>query len=238
MAATLDRRGLQLAACLNVGSIRRDPHAPGATVEVWRADLDAVAGELVELLSPEEHARAGRMARAEDRARWMRARGALRALLGSYLESEPRALSFATGPHGKPALSGRGGLLPDRERLNFNMSHSGGVAVYALTRGAAVGVDVEVLDRDSRRDDVALAERAFGPDTAGRLRTLQPAARRREFLREWVRHEAALKCLGVGLAGTGRLAEAGPPEPWVCELDVGPGAVAAVAVQVEPDQPG
>ncbi len=229
MAETLDRKGLQLAACLKVGGVRSDPQAPGASVDVWRAELDAVEEELVELLSPEERARAARIAKAENRVRWMRARGALRALLGDYLQSDPATLTFVAGPRGKPALRGRG-------ELTFNLSHSGTLALYAFTKGAAVGVDVELLDRRTHRDDVALAERAFGPDVAGRLRTLRPTERRRGFLCEWVRYEAQLKCLGVGLAGAYKLAEADSPELWVSELDIGPEAVAAVAVQMDPGQ--
>jgi 4'-phosphopantetheinyl transferase len=233
-----------MAACLNVGSVRRDPQAPGATVDgpgttvdapggvvqLWRADLDALPDELVELLSGEERARAARIARAQNRARWMRARGALRALLSDYLECDPMTLTFTTGPHGKPALDGQRGL-------SFNLSHSGGLAVYAFTQGLAVGVDVEQLDRNTHRDHLALAERVFAPEMVKRMRTLAPAAREREFLREWVRHEARLKCLGVGLAGAGSLAATGSPELWESELDIGPDAVAAVAVQVEPGQP-
>jgi 4'-phosphopantetheinyl transferase len=237
MAATLDRRGMQLAACLNAASVRKDPQgpavavgAPGTTVDVWRADLDALTDNLVELLSPEEHARAARMVRTEDRARWTRARGALRALLGDYLECDPLTLTFTTDPHGKPTLARQGELC-------FNLSHSGALAVYAFTQGLAVGVDVEAFDRHAHRDNLALAERAFAPEVVEHLRTLAPAARRREFLREWVRHEARLKCLGVGLTGSARLAASGSPELWESELDIGRGAVAAVAVQMEPRQP-
>ncbi len=45
-----------------------------------------------------------------------------------------------------------------------------------------------------------------------------------EFLREWVRHEAALKCRGEPLGGRAALAELA-----IVDLEVGPGAAAAVA---------
>jgi 4'-phosphopantetheinyl transferase len=198
-------------------------------VHIWRADLDARADELVELLSPEERTRAARLAKAANRARWMRARGALRALLGNYLACDPATLTFTTGPHGKPALAGQG-------ELDFNLSHSGALAVYAFAQGLAVGVDVEALDRNTHRDHLALAEHVFAPEVVKRLRALESPARQREFLREWVRHEARLKCLGVGLTGAGSIAATGSPELWESELDVGPDAVAAVAVQMEPRQ--
>ncbi len=232
MSATLDRGGPLLAGCLTPVTIRRDAHSdapgdapPGPVVHVWRADLDAVPDELVDLLSPEERARATRIVREPARARWASSRGVLRALLGRYLERPPGALRFQTGPHGKPAL-------PEGELLSFNVSHSAGLALYVLARGAPVGVDVELLAPRTPRDEVALAERVLGPDAAQRLRALPPSARHREFLRQWVRHEAALKCLGIGL-----LDEAAPTSSLaVIDLDVGPHAAAALAVQAAPPE--
>jgi 4'-phosphopantetheinyl transferase len=224
MTAVLNRRSPPLAGCLTAVSIRMNPRSsppPGPPVEVWRADLGAPAEELLELLSPEERSRAARIVREEDRERWMRARAVLRALLGSHLESDPRGLRFRIGPHGKPALPGG--------ELSFNVSHSGGIAVYALTRGASVGVDIELLHRRPR-NELALAERAFGANTARRLRALGPAARHTELLREWVRHEAALKCLGVGLSATSAAAERRRADLWIAELHLDPDAVGALAL--------
>ncbi len=224
MRSALDRRSPPLAGCLTAVSIRIDPRSsppPSPYVEVWRADLGAPAGELLELLSPEERARAARIVREEDRERWMRARAVLRALLGSHLESDPRGLRFQTGAHGKPALPG--------SELSFNVSHSGGIAVYALARGASVGVDIEVLHRRPR-NELALAERAFPSAVARRLRALDPAARHTEFLREWVRHEAALKCLGVGLSATSAAAERRRADLWIAKLHLDPDAVGALAL--------
>jgi 4'-phosphopantetheinyl transferase len=240
MSAALDRGTPLLAGCLTAVSVRGDAHSGGLTVEVWRADLDAAPGELVDLLSPQERTRATRIVQSAARARWVSSRGVLRALLGCHLECDPRHLRFQLGPHGKPALPGG--------ELSFNVSHSEGVALYALAP-TAVGVDVEVLaPRPPSRDELALAERALGPDVARRLRALTPSARHREFLRQWVRHEATLKCLGVGLLDSSAAA-AGPPA-WpvaaagpaaqvatpaaglrVSILDVGPHAIAALAVQ-------
>ena len=58
-----------------------------------------------------------------------------------------------------------------------------------------------------------------------KVREAGSAERAAVFYRQWVRHEARLKCLGVGLTGT---APATPVE--VQDLDVAPGYAAAVAV--------
>jgi 4'-phosphopantetheinyl transferase len=206
-------------------------------VHVWRADLSTVSEDLAELLCDDERARAERFASARDAERWRRSRGLLRALLGRYLQREPGSLRFTAGQHGKPALAGDVAVSfaqPERKpaaafveaQLHFNMSHSGQLALYAFSRAGAVGVDVEVWRRPI--DEVAVAARALGTATAERLRALEQPARRREFLAAWSRHEAQLKCLGVGIGG----AEAGEDHGlWLVELEIGPDVAAAVAAE-------
>lgn len=188
--------------------------ASAGVVDVWRADLTAVGEELEVLLCAEERERAARLRSERDRVLWARSRGVLRALLGRYLNHDPRELRFALGPHGKPTLLPEGpapATAPSpapatapapAADLRFNLSHSGTVALYAVTAGREVGVDIE-------------------------------CARERytaEFLRAWVAREAAVKCLGLALA-----ASPPPSSPeadlWTTELDLGPQATAAVAVE-------
>jgi 4'-phosphopantetheinyl transferase len=192
------------------------PQLGDGAVHVWRADLASVARELRGLLCADERERAARFVKRGDGELWSSARGLLRALLGRYLERDPRALRFAIGEHGKPALVG--------EPLSFNMSHSGGVAVYAFGAAGAVGVDVEVARRPV--DELAIAARMFDPAQSKRLQELAPASRGEEFLRMWTCHEAELKCMGTGI---GQALGSGERRPWVRQLDVGPGAAAAVA---------
>jgi 4'-phosphopantetheinyl transferase len=208
------------------------PWAPGPSrplladgeVHVWRAELTTVADELRELLSGDERARAARFVSDRDGELWRRARGLLRELLGRYLGCDPRSLRFAKGEHGKPALvhGDEGGARAPA----FNMSHSEHLALYAFSAAGAVGVDVEVERHPV--DEVALASRMLGAAEAQRLEALEPEARRREFLRAWARHEAELKCLGVGIGGADRAAE---QRLWVNGLEMGPDVGAAVAAE-------
>jgi 4'-phosphopantetheinyl transferase len=195
------------------------PRLAEGIVHVWRADLSAVSDELIELLCPEERARAERIVGESKRRVWARAHGVLRELLGRYLQENPRALRFTAGAHGKPALLDG--------PLRFNLAHSGQCALYALTEGISVGVDVEVARRPI--DEVALATRVFGEAEAQRLQRLDPATREQEFLRAWVRREAELKCLGTGIGGASPSDGASNHGLWIAELDVGPRAAAAVA---------
>jgi len=197
--------------------------AAGA-VHVWRADLGAPPARLLELLCAQERARAARFAAPVDGLRWSHARAILRALLGGYLERDPSELRFRTGAHGKPALA------EQPTRCFFNVSHSGDVGLFAFSLNTAVGVDIELAQRD--RDLLALATRIFGREQGQRLSGLAPSIREREFLRMWVRYEARLKCDGSGIGGP----SGDGPEPWLAELDVGPRAAAAVAAGREPSQ--
>jgi 4'-phosphopantetheinyl transferase len=202
------------------------PLAPGA-VHVWRADLEDVPQRLTELLRSEERERAEAFASARDGQLWARSRGLLRELLGRYLQVDGCMLRFTAGAHGKP------GLLEDPARMSFNLSHSAATALYAFSAAGPVGIDIE-LARHSV-DALALAARAFGPAEAERLERLDPDSREQEFRRAWVRHEAALKCLGTGI-GAAPAAEAGGRSPWIVELEMGTQAAAAVALTVAPSE--
>lgn len=214
------------------------PRLAEGAVHVWRADLTAVSDDLIEVLSPDERARAERFLRARDGQLWARAHGVLRVLLGRYLEADPRMLRFGTGEHGKPALLDDSAQAPAKAGstsgtpagLSFNLSHSGHVALYGFTRTGPIGVDVEVARRSI--NEPAIAERAFGPAEARRLNGLDETVREREFLRRWTRHEAELKRRGTGIGGAS--AEADQGEPWFAELEMEVQARAAIAVEQQP----
>jgi 4'-phosphopantetheinyl transferase len=211
--------------------------APGV-VDVWRANLASVGPGAMRLLSPAERKRAAGIAVEARRELWMRGRGVLRALLGSYVERPGDVLELIAGARGKlalaPAPDGRAPGSPPA--VSFNLSHSGTWALYAFTSEAPVGIDLEVARR--RKIDVAaLAMRVFGPQEVRRLQALpSSSARETEFLRLWVAHEAKLKCLGLALIGTAEATPDAATQLWLAELDLGPDMAAAVAVQGGPQE--
>jgi 4'-phosphopantetheinyl transferase len=182
-------------------------------VEVWRADLSPWFCDHG-VLSAEERARAARFRLGADRARWIKGRSLLRLMLGRYLDADPRRVRIELGVNGKPEVQG--------SPVAFNLAHSGDLALYAFASGSAIGIDVELLGREL--DVPATAERALGLEEAQRLRALPAPARRPEFLKSWVRYEAALKC------GGGRL---GLPVAYdrlsLLDIDLAPHAVGALA---------
>lgn len=143
----------------------------------------------------------------------------LRGVLGRYLDEAPEEIELGSGEHGKPELA----RAP--ERLAFNLSHSGALALIAVTRGREVGVDVERVK--PARDLVAIAARALEPEAAAAVREAAGAERVRLFYELWTQHEARLKCLGVGL---GTIPAWPPPPVAVQPLAIDSGYAAAVAV--------
>lgn len=169
---------------------------PGAAeVHVWRASLDQAVprvGALLETLQPDERERAARFRFEDDRNRFIAARGILRDILARALGSTPGAVRFVYGPWGKPALA-----EPAPGDLQFNLSHSGGLALYALTCGRAVGIDVERIRPEVMREGIA--RRFFSPREVAALERLPEAERCAGFFRCWTRKEAYVKATGRGL---------------------------------------
>ncbi|KQW93465.1 hypothetical protein ASC94_12575 [Massilia sp. Root418] len=158
---------------------------PGGT-EVYRLDyrLDAPPGAADwQVLSASEQARALRFRRAEDRCRAVRTRACLRRLLAQRLDCSPAELLFELNANGKPSAPASG--------IEFNVSHSGGLGLIALSE-RPVGVDIERQEADPVRLQ-GLEELVYTP--AERRAPLEGGV-----LAHWVAKEAALKALGVGLS--------------------------------------
>jgi 4'-phosphopantetheinyl transferase superfamily len=142
--------------------------------------------------------------------------GRLEAVLGAYLGIAPDEVRLGRGPHGKPQLEGA-------PTLRFNLSHAGEHWLLAVATGREVGVDVEALR--PRGDVRELAEVGLPAADSARVAAAPAADRGAVFHRLWVRHEARLKCHGVGLVAP---VPVGATEV-VVDLSLGPGVVAAVA---------
>jgi 4'-phosphopantetheinyl transferase len=115
----------------------------------------------------------------------------LRSILAHYLDCQPAQVRFVYAAHGKPMLAGA-------TDLRFNLTHSHGLALLAVTRGREIGVDVEHIRDDIDREP--LAERFFSPVEVAALRSLAVELRREAFYRCWTRKEAFIKAVGKGLA--------------------------------------
>jgi 4'-phosphopantetheinyl transferase len=169
---------------------------PDDEVHVWRAALElepAGYSELEKVLSADELARARRFHFARDRNHFIAGRAILRQVLAAYLNRQPSQLQFSSGPAGKPGLA----ASSDSNGLCFNLSHSHGLALYAITRHREIGVDIEHLRSDFPCEQVA--ERFFSPREISSLRLISDTMRHEAFFNCWTRKEAYIKGRGDGL---------------------------------------
>lgn len=169
-------------------------------VHLWRVELASVAkGEQrwEQILSADERARAARFHFPRDRQYFTATRAMLRTILAGYTASDPKDLVLRYSDNGKPSLSpgspGNAGT-----QIEFNVSHSGDVALLAFTQGRALGVDVEYVREDF--DHETIARRFFSVQEQGQLAAFAPAERYVGFFRCWTRKEAYIKAQGTGLS--------------------------------------
>lgn len=163
-------------------------------VHVWLAMLNFSDQELAEffaLLSANEQARALRFHFPKDYQRFVAARGILRKLLGRYVNCKPQAIEFTYGSHGKP-------MLANDPTIQFNVSHSQNVALYAFSNQYEVGIDIEA--KDKLRKVEAIAQRFFSTQESAVIKNLSGDSKAEAFFNGWTRKEAFLKALGKGLS--------------------------------------
>lgn len=201
------------------------------SLHVWRIRLDGGRyADFEPFLSAAEREKADRCQSDIDRAEWAGARAALKRILAAYTSTPVGGISFAIGVHGKPSLAAPADI-------EFNLSHTTGVALAALTRANPCGVDVE-----RRRSDIApreLAHAVFAPDEIAAVASAAPGQEVDVFLRIWTRKEAWLKMLGQGLIDDiSRFSlldpaslPAGTAPGHLADVDAGEGVFATVAAR-------
>jgi 4'-phosphopantetheinyl transferase len=231
--------------------LRAGVHVPWATapltlnanrdeIHIWRVKAnESNAALLVSTVTDTEHAHAKCFRLPASRNEFIVARGFIRFVLSRYLGILAGSVPFREGQHGKPELASQA----SGPRLTFNLSHSRGVILVAITVGHEVGIDIEFLDSNVHFNEIA--GRVFSPLEERWLSQLPDDARQLNYFRCWTRKEAFVKALGEGLSDRIRQVEivlsggvllpriAGVPagDHWIVkDLDVGDSFVAALAV--------
>jgi 4'-phosphopantetheinyl transferase len=166
-------------------------------IEIVTARLDADTPSLDVLetfLSDSERQRANRFVFDRDRRRFIVGRARLRQLLAARLGVSPESVPLTCGTNGKPAIAdGFTGV-----DLRFNLSRCDDVAIYAFSRGAEVGVDIEAVREIPDADEIA--DRFFSPQESKTFRALESWEKPLGFFNCWTRKEAFVKALGDGLS--------------------------------------
>jgi 4'-phosphopantetheinyl transferase len=193
---------LRLASQLTTIPMSFSPSPPGSVqlasdeVHSWCASLDVPpeqSARLYATLTPDEHARSARFQFERDRQRFIVARGVLRDLLARYLQTRPGEIRFVYNAFGKPDLGSE-----FANRLTFNLSHSGRLALISIATASNVGVDLEYLRAQS--DYAEVARRFFSAAEVDHLNALPSHLYAEAFFSCWTKKEAYLKACGEGLA--------------------------------------
>ncbi|ASP22078.1 4'-phosphopantetheinyl transferase sfp [Antarctobacter heliothermus] len=168
------------------------PFLADGDAHVWLLTLDlqgAALDELRALLSTEERHRAAAFAFAHLQSRHVAAHGQMRRILAAYTGQPPQALRIGTRQQGKP-------YLDPEDRPAFNLSHSDGLGLLAVSQSVAIGADIERI-RPSP-DLAGIAETTMSPAESAALARLPVNLRTEAFFACWTRKEAVMKCDGRG----------------------------------------
>jgi 4'-phosphopantetheinyl transferase len=166
-------------------------------VHLWLASLTVTDQEfdtLSRTLSSDELERADQFVFERDQRNFIVGRGLLRDILARYLDCQSEDIRFDYTPHSKPRLGSMGTSL----RVEFNLSHSSGLLVLAVSGGRRVGVDVERVRPLPNLDQ--LASNSVSEYERNVLSALDPGDKLPGFFRCWTRKEAYLKARGDGLS--------------------------------------
>ena len=108
----------------------------------------------------------------------------LRKILQLYLKTNPELIKFSYGSHGKP------NVLQPATTIQFNLSHSEGLALYAITNHRPIGVDIEKVTEAFKEK---VAERFFTDEEFHTLLEFPENDRAKMFYQYWSRKEAFQK---------------------------------------------
>ena len=166
-------------------------------VDVWQIPLpttldQSTLTEARALLATDELERADRFYKSEHSIAFITSHAWLRILLSRYLNTDPRTLTFATASLGKPHLA------HPNTPLRYNLSHTQGRALLAITGQYEIGADIEYVRPIPEIDDIALTH--FSTPERNELAQAPDAQQKQHtFHRIWTAKEALLKAFGSGL---------------------------------------
>lgn len=215
-------------------------------VHVWRAQREPSSSQvewLLGILTEDEITRANRFSFERDRQRFVAARVILRSILSRYIVISPGQIRFNYNAYGKPFLA------PEfsSDQLSFNLSHSGSMALYAITRNREIGIDIERIRSEVEHEEIT--KQFFSANEVAMLGAMPNEKKLEAFYTCWTRKEAYIKARGKGLSlplnsfdvffaprgVTMSLMTEDEPQthsPWtILDLEPGPGYTGALAVK-------
>ena len=169
-----------------------------STTHIWLTDLDVPEARLrylYPLLSAKEKERAERFKFFRHKRLFIASHGFMRSVLAQYLNLPPEAITSIETEHGKPVLDP---ALFAKTGVHFNLSHSGTLALLAISMDCEVGIDIEYVDRKNRWEKII--KRFFTLSEQADIFDLPEDQQKKAFFQTWTRKEAYMKALGHGLS--------------------------------------
>jgi 4'-phosphopantetheinyl transferase len=169
-------------------------------VHLWLVDYAAIDDPALHatyrgLLTPDELAQEPKFFFARDRLRYLVTRALVRSVLSRYLPVDPRDWVFSTNAYGCPHASNAEAVSTG---VSFNLSHTHSLIALAVSRGRAVGVDVE--NHGAREVPISVADRYFSPREVADLLAAPTTERQYRFFEYWTFKESYIKARGMGLS--------------------------------------
>ncbi len=159
------------------------------------------------MLSQEEVRKADAFRLDNLRSDYIQSHAALRLVLSECTGMDPAAIKLTVVPPSmpmtftaaasKPAIDWDGSNAATRSDVRFNLSHTSGAALIAVSLGREVGVDIE--KQRSMNDMDAIAQSVFSREEWAQWESLEEEFRMTMFYRVWTRKEAYLKAIGLGI---------------------------------------
>jgi len=174
-----------------------EPSISGEEVHIYYVSISSVENQIPILknyLTDEEEKKIMKFIFEKDRKCHMISRSVLKDILSRYLSIKAEDVIFTYNDYGKPFL----GNKINNAEINFNLSHSGDMIIYAFSTGRSIGVDVQEIRNMDSTDDIF--KRYFSDYENSIFDTLPVELKTGAFYSCWTRKEAYVKAHGSGLS--------------------------------------
>ena len=168
------------------------PQLPKGEIHLWTASLVSSSETIKRLrsvLSPQEKKRASYFKFESKQHAYIITQAVLRVLISAYLDIEPAEVILVASKKGKP-------FLINEPSLHFNISNSHEICVYAFSRDAEVGIDIEKI-RELPDIDQLIEKNLTSREKAYFLKN--PDHKLSLFFQFWTIKESYLKAIGEGM---------------------------------------
>jgi 4'-phosphopantetheinyl transferase len=151
--------------------------------------------EYTRLLTEEERAQQQRFYFEKDRHRYLVTRALVRTVLSKYAPVAAPDWVFSKNDHGRPEIANDDAVA---RTISFNITHTHGLIILAVTREQAIGVDTENIS--VRQPAIEIADRFFSAEEVAELRNAPTHGQQERFFHYWTLKESYIKARGMGLA--------------------------------------